>query len=196
MFPPRIAPLTQFLRYPNLRLPPLPQVADEVRLFVVIEGGGFGGRRWHVGDLVACRRRENQLTGQVMLEARGLGRPRLGTLYEGGLYGDAGEACSPARWRVAGEVIGVLRPNDRGQLGEPGEGVRSDAFPGWSLFGLTDGGAEAVLGCAAPFATSPALGGAGGVAPLRVVRGAGFPVGANAVRAQLPLFRVPRARAA
>ncbi|MBW2257531.1 MAG: hypothetical protein JRI25_23445, partial [Deltaproteobacteria bacterium] len=120
MVAPRIAPLSQFLRHPALRLPSIPRVSQQVRLFVVVEGGGFGGRRWYAGDLVVCRWCATPLAGQVMLEARGLGRPRLGTLDEGDLFGDGGEACSPVRWRVAGEVVAVLRPDDRGQLGEPG----------------------------------------------------------------------------
>ena len=103
------------------------------------------------------------------------------------------EACSPVRWRVEGEVVAVLRADHQGQLGEPVEGVRHRALPGWRLIGLTEGAVEAVLGRAAPSATSPTPGGAGEVAPLHVVQGAG-PEG-NPPRAQLPLFEARRAAA-
>jgi hypothetical protein len=199
MVQPRIVPLTQFLRHPALRLPSLPPVSERVRLFVVVSGGGFGGRRWYVGDLVVCQRRANQVEGQVMLEARGLGRPRLGTLVEGALFGDGGEACSPARWRVAGEVVAVLRSDKRRQLGEPGEGIRHGGVPGWRLIALTEGAFNAVFEGVEPRATSPAPGGGGGVAPLRVVScSEEHPPGGRAgtARAQLPLFDVARARAA
>ncbi|MBW1878225.1 MAG: hypothetical protein JRI25_02025 [Deltaproteobacteria bacterium] len=90
----------------------------------------------------------------------------------------------------------MLRPDDRGQLGEPGEGVRHGGSPGWRLIGLTEGVLETVFGDAAPFATSPVPGGAGEVAPLRVVQCPGSEGRSRTVRAQLPLFEVPRARAA
>ncbi len=102
MVPPRIAPLDTL----PLGLPPLPAGS---LLYRALTAGALGGVEVVRGDLVVCRRAPNP-EGAVVLEARGLGRPRLGCVLGATLLGDAGEPCSPLRWRVAGELAEVLRP--------------------------------------------------------------------------------------
>jgi hypothetical protein len=98
---PRIAVLPA----PDRSTPPL--LAGEA-CFVVVEPGVAEGTVWSAGDVVVVEpaTRSDDL---VVLVARGMGRPRLGTACAGRLFGEAGEACSPVRWRVAGRVRAVWR---------------------------------------------------------------------------------------
>lgn len=192
MYTPSLLPIAEVLTATRLRLPSLPVVHASIHLFVVAQGGWFAGRRFERGDLVACRD-TSEPQGPVVLEARGHGRPRLGAQDGRALYGDGGEACSPLRWRVAGEVVAVLRP-DAAESGGSDEGVLHPSVPGWRVIGLTVGAVSAVL-------DGPTA------APLRLVEGpVASPPGGRAHRnprperawccGQLSLFAESAARAA
>lgn len=163
MSAPVLAPLTELLRHPGLRLPPVPPVADGVRLFVVVQAGFYAGLRWYRGDVVACDETSGD-GGPLILEARGMGRPRLGHRSGSVLYGDGGEACHPARWRVAGRAVALLQPDDGRRLDAPAEGER--LAQGWRVTAL----GMVSQGVSSSGVTPPAPGGGGGVAPLRVAR--------------------------
>ncbi len=180
----------------------VPSVHPSLRLFTVLRDGTFAGRRWHAGDVVACRN-AIEPRGPIVLEARGHGRPRLGMLEGHALRGDGGEACSPLRWGVAGEVVAVLHREEatpeRAQSGEVVKGMegwRAVALVEGALGALVDGGDEAGVaqrvGARAP--RSEAV-------PLRVVhRAVTQPSGGRvrhgvawATRGQLSLFAAPLA---
>lgn len=95
MVAPRLAPLRNVL----------PTASAEAEVFVVVDEGMFGGRRWRLGDVVVCG--EATPESPVVLVARGHGRPRLGTVTGDEVRGDAGEPCSRERWQVAGRVMEV-----------------------------------------------------------------------------------------
>jgi hypothetical protein len=76
--------------------------------FVVTRSGRFGGRLWREGDVVVCSGEPGD-GEQVVLVARGHGRPRLGSVRGPHLFGDAEEACHPQRWRAAGRIQAVHR---------------------------------------------------------------------------------------
>lgn len=89
---------------------PLASVVDGVPVagaFVVESAGIFRGRRFEVGEviLVGGRARPGH---EVVLCANGYGRPRLGSVSDEGLRGDAGELCSRLRWHAAGRLLAVL----------------------------------------------------------------------------------------
>lgn len=103
--------------------------SPDARLFGVVEGGDFEGLRVEAGEILECRP-VPEPSGPVVLEAR-FGRPRLGRQQGHALTGDGGEACSPLRWRVVGEIVAVLRGVVDGSGGplfavEPGLRVVSD----------------------------------------------------------------------
>jgi hypothetical protein len=106
------APLLRALdpQHPNVArapgcLPALP--AGEVRAFLVVGEGSFGGTDFSVGDVIVCRGAVRS-GGTTVLEARH-GRPRMGSLLGQRLVGDAGEACHPGRWRPVGALWAVYR---------------------------------------------------------------------------------------
>ena len=104
MTAPRIAPVHEAL---SSRLPEGWRAAED-RAFVVVSGGEFAGQRWDAGDVLVLG--EGPVVGEaVVLVARGYGRPRLGSVEGRSLRGDAGEACSADRWRVAGRIETVIR---------------------------------------------------------------------------------------
>jgi len=87
-----------------------------------VQGAGrFGGHQYQVGDAIFVGG-PVRVGATVVLTARGYGRPRLGSVDWYGLRGDAGEACSAARWQAAGVVLGVV-PNafaaSPGKVGRP-----------------------------------------------------------------------------
>ena len=84
-----------------------PRTVDPDRLYVVVEGGTFCGRRWDSGELLETEQSEE---GLAILVPRGVGRVRLGTVCGNRLYGDSGEPCLAERWSVAGRVRAVHRP--------------------------------------------------------------------------------------
>lgn len=94
---PRILPVSEVYRQAGVPCDP-----SEGR-WIVVEGGAFGGRRWEVGALVAVDPEERD--GVVLLVPRGLGRARFGERHGEGLTGEAGEACSPRRFVVAGTPV-------------------------------------------------------------------------------------------
>lgn len=124
MAAPRIAALDRLL-VPGVQVPilALGELPPSSRLFVVLVGGPFGGLWLDRGDVIACAPAV-AAEGLVVLEARGLGRPRLGTACEGMLQGDSGEVCSPLRWSVAGEVVRVVRARGEASAGAGAPGVR------------------------------------------------------------------------
>ena len=79
----------------------------EAMTFVVVQSGVFNGRPWNVGDVVVCQGMATDGEA-VVLVARGMGRPRLGTVAGHRFYGDCGEPCSRARWEAAGRIVAVL----------------------------------------------------------------------------------------
>jgi len=104
--------------------------SPDTRLFGVVASGVFGDLHVEAGEIIACRPAAEP-EGPVVLEARGFGRPRVGRLDGRALYGDGGEACSPLRWRVVGEIVAVLQGDEIGSGGplfavEPGLRVVSD----------------------------------------------------------------------
>lgn len=96
---PRILPALEVYRQAGIPCDP-----GEGR-WIVVEGGVFGGVRWEVGTLVALDPEERE--GVVLLVPRGLGRARFGARHGAILTGEAGEACCPRRFVVAGTPVAV-----------------------------------------------------------------------------------------
>ena len=94
---PRILPVSEVYRQAGVPCDP-----GEGR-WIVVEGGLFGDQRWEVGALVAIDPEERD--GVVLLVPRGLGRARFGARHGAALTGEAGEACSPRRFVVAGTPV-------------------------------------------------------------------------------------------
>ena len=80
----------------------------ECQRFVVEQAGVFAGLTLRVGDVLVTggRTRPGDVT---VLVARGMGRPRVGTVTSKGLFGTHGEPCSTARWMAAGRLLDVER---------------------------------------------------------------------------------------
>ncbi len=89
------------------RLDTIPSDTATTLHFRVSRSGACGGRLFHLGaDLEVATR--TPVDGEpVVLVPRGPGRPRLGTVRKGRLYGAAGEPCAPAWWTVAGPVRSI-----------------------------------------------------------------------------------------
>lgn len=89
--------------------------------FVVTQPGEINGSMVREGDVLVVGGRA-RLGDAVVLLARGVGRPRVGSMAHDGLRGDAGEPCSAARWVPAGRLLEVVRsppqalPAQGGQL--------------------------------------------------------------------------------
>lgn len=92
----------------------LPETLREASqaVFQVQQAGWFGGRRWREGMLLVCGPMSRG-DHQVVLVPRGMGRPRLGTVEQGALFGDCSEPCSALRWHPAGAIIAVVEPTRR-----------------------------------------------------------------------------------
>lgn len=90
----------------------LPALPEHVEAFVVVHEGAFGGREHAAGDILICRGAVDD--GDTVLVALGHGRPRLGSVIDGRLVGDAGEPCHPARWRAAGQLVASYRQGAHG----------------------------------------------------------------------------------
>ena len=137
-YAPRILPVSRVHGF----CPALPSaLSASFELFVVVADGWFHDRRWRSGEVLVCEPTEVvQGTGAIVLEARGLGRPRVGIMENGRLRGDAGEPCSTARWRVSGRLMGVLRP------ARVGEHVHASTLApeGWVLEATTQSETAAV----------------------------------------------------
>ena len=80
-----------------------------VEAFTIVRSGYFAGRDWSAGDMIVCSPRR-EAVANVVLIPRGRGRIRMGTAQGSKLFGEAGEPCSPARWRAAGMLSAVARP--------------------------------------------------------------------------------------
>lgn len=93
-------------------LPPLAN-GPAVEHFVVVREGDCTHGHWGTGEVLVCRG-EPADGDRVVLVARGHGRPRVGTVRKGRLYGDAGEPCHPGRWRVAGRLVATWRARGEG----------------------------------------------------------------------------------
>lgn len=93
-----------------------PRSLDPDRLYYVVQGGTFCGRRWNPGELVEVSDRDE---GMAILVPRGVGRVQLGTVSGTRLYGDSGEPCLAERWSVAGRVRAVHRPAGEEWASEP-----------------------------------------------------------------------------
>ncbi len=78
-------------------------------VFRVVREGCVRGRWLSVGALVICRGAARS-GDDVVLVARGIGRPRLGWQEGTALLGSSGERCHPARWSSAGRVVAVEYP--------------------------------------------------------------------------------------
>ncbi|MEQ1506680.1 MAG: hypothetical protein ABMB14_30915 [Myxococcota bacterium] len=85
-------------------LPPDLAPNDGVALFAVTRDGWWSGFRFRAGEVVVCRG-EARHGDVTVLVARGLGRPRFGTVEGVRFRGDAGEPCHPGRWQSAGRVV-------------------------------------------------------------------------------------------
>lgn len=99
-----------------------------VEHFVVVRDGAWAGGSWSAGEVVVCRG-EARDGDVVVLVARGHGRPRLGRVVGGELFGDAGERCHPARWRVAGRCVATWTQQRGGWvcvLADGGDAHRDD----------------------------------------------------------------------
>ena len=80
---------------------------SEVEVFRVVQEGEFAGRQWREGAILLCHG-EPRTGDAVVLVARGRqGRPRMGRVEGTRFFGEAGEPCHPARWRVAGRLVGA-----------------------------------------------------------------------------------------
>jgi len=137
MLPPRIAPYPDPRTETGLPIPrvPVEWLEPERRLFVVTRSGVFRGRRYLVGELLVCQV-DVAVGSTVVIEAKGRGRPRLGTAVEEGFLGEGGEPCSPSRWGAAGRVVAVLRPlggQDAAATREEVEQTGLTAPEGWVL---------------------------------------------------------------
>jgi hypothetical protein len=76
--------------------------------FVVMQPGELNGSTVRQGDVLVVGGRARPGDAVVLL-ARGMGRPRVGSMAHDGLRGDAGEPCSAARWVPAGRLLEVVR---------------------------------------------------------------------------------------
>lgn len=85
-----------------------PGLDGGLRHFRVRRGGTFRGQQFVAGDVLVVGG-PSRGEWPVVLVARGLGRPRLGTQRGLTLLGEVGEPCSAMRWEAAGRVIGVIR---------------------------------------------------------------------------------------
>lgn len=81
--------------------------------FVVVGPGAVGDRCLAVGQVVVCRSPARPGDAVVLVARGGQGRPRFGRVRGDALFGEAGEPCSPLRWRVAGAVSAVLDGGER-----------------------------------------------------------------------------------
>ncbi len=81
--------------------------------FVVVGAGAVGARELSVGQVVVCRSPAHCGDVVVLVARGGQGRPRFGRVRGDALFGEAGEPCSPLRWRVAGGVSAVLDGGER-----------------------------------------------------------------------------------
>lgn len=79
-----------------------------VRCFAVVRTGVYAGRWFYEGDVLVVGGTPTEGALSVLV-TDGLGRPMLGRARGGRLFGDADEPCAPARWRLAGLVLDVLR---------------------------------------------------------------------------------------
>ncbi|MFT5454075.1 MAG: hypothetical protein ACI9K2_000551 [Myxococcota bacterium] len=74
--------------------------------FKVLSEGAVNRRWYAAGDIIVCV--SGAMPGDdVVLVARGIGRPRIGRLESTGMIGSSGERCHPARWSCAGRVAAV-----------------------------------------------------------------------------------------
>ena len=89
------------------RLPDLVR-SPGVDHFVVVRSGQAVQGRFEADEVVVCAEAAEDAQ-TVVLVPRGWGRPQLGTVRGRHLFGEAGEPCHPARWQVAGHVVGVWR---------------------------------------------------------------------------------------
>lgn len=82
--------------------------ATDVQRFEVVQAGEFLGRSYRCGEVLVVGGRPRMGEPLVLL-ARGMGRPRMGSLSASGLRGPVGELCSRQRWSSAGRVLSVER---------------------------------------------------------------------------------------
>lgn len=99
---PTLRPLAEVPPELAAQLPVLP--AEGFEIFLVTGAGAFGDQRYLAGEVVLCRG-EARTGDTTVLVARGVGRPRLGTVEGLRFRGDGGEPCHPARWRSAGKLV-------------------------------------------------------------------------------------------
>ena len=109
---PVLAPLDSLHSSARRSLPPLAD-GPTVEHFAVVREGICAHGQWGAGEVLVCRG-EARDGDKVVLVARGHGRPRVGSVRKGRLYGDAGELCHPGRWRVAGRLVATWRPRGEG----------------------------------------------------------------------------------
>ena len=96
------------------RLPELVR-GPGLRHFVVVRSGQSVQGRFEADEVMVCT--ESAEGAQtVVLVPRGWGRPQLGTVRGRHLFGEAGEPCHPARWQVAGHLVGVWRRREGGWM--------------------------------------------------------------------------------
>lgn len=166
---PSLRPLSEIPPELEADLPELP--ADGFELFVVTDGGTFGGQSYDRGEVLLCRGLAR--TGETtVLVAHGVGRPRLGTVEGLRFRGDGGEPCLPARWRSAGKLVARYRLAGAGWLVEVGARVSHGHI---DAAGANPGG-------------NAAADGAAGGGPRRQARAAAGGRGERSPAAQLSLF--------
>lgn len=78
------------------------------RCFLVVEAGEFHGSSLSAGDVLVCEGPADERGAAVVLVPAGVGRPMVGTVEAGELFGDAGEPCRASRWHVAGRIASVV----------------------------------------------------------------------------------------
>ncbi len=90
------------------------------RRFVVTQPGELNGAVVCEGDVLVVGGRARPGDAVVLL-ARGMGRPRVGSMAHDGLRGDAGERCSAARWVPAGRLLEVVRSQPEAEPAQGGQ---------------------------------------------------------------------------
>lgn len=100
---PILAPLRAVMCRSGVAIETLPAFVRHSRAaFCVIAPGACYGRLYEIGDVLACAETRDEAVG--VLVPRGVGRPMIGLVRAGRLFGDGGEPCAAERWEFAGTV--------------------------------------------------------------------------------------------
>lgn len=97
-----------------MRAPALSSIASS--LFEVSATGTAHGLGLRLGDRLVLRTDDGPVAGLAVLRPRGRGAPVIGRVDGRRVYGAWNEPCSPDRWEVVGELVGVERSGPAGVL--------------------------------------------------------------------------------